>query len=238
MISCVIFDMDGVLVDSYRAHFEAWREVAASAGFALGEAEFVRTFGQTSREIIRQHWPMENLDDPAIRSIDDRKEAAFRRIIARNVPVMDGARELIEDLRSAGSRIAVGSSAPLENLEVVLRAFGGPGQFDAVVTGRDVIRGKPDPQVFLLAAERVGVEARHCAVIEDAPPGIEAATRAGMASVALVSTGRTEDDFDSVHPDLVVRSLRDLTPSGLHALILARLAGSTTMPTRAVRAPR
>jgi riboflavin kinase len=83
----------------------------------------------------------------------------------------------------------------------------------------DVQRGKPDPQVFLLAAARAGVEPRRSVVVEDARPGIEAARRAGMASVALVSTGRHEDDFRPVHPDLVVRSLCELTPSIFRGLL-------------------
>jgi beta-phosphoglucomutase len=219
MTDCVIFDMVGVLVDSYDAHYQSWRDVAATEGFDLKEDDFARTFGQTSREIIRAHWPVKNLDDTSIRAIDERKEAAFRRLIAHSVPVMDGARELIAALRSAGFKIAVGSSGPPENVFLALECFGGPPRFDAIVTGMDVERGKPDPQVFLLAARRAGVEASRAVVIEDAPPGIEAARRAGMAAVALVSTGRTEDDFRTVNPDLIVHSLRDLTPLRLRQVL-------------------
>lgn len=219
MIPCVIFDMDGVLVDSYHAHFESWQRVAAEQGVAYTEKEFAWSFGRTSREIIRGTWGRPNLDEAAIDAIDARKEALFREIIGRDFPVMDGARELLADLRAAGFRIAMGSSAPPENVALVLDRLGGQPAFDSVVNGMDVQRGKPDPQVFLLAAERAGVEPSDSVVIEDARPGIEAATRAGMASVALVSTGRSEDDFRSVHPGLVVHSLRELTPATLRDLI-------------------
>jgi beta-phosphoglucomutase len=218
MIRGVIFDMDGVLVDSYHAHFESWRRLAEEHGLALTEEEFARTFGRTSREILRSAWPRP-LTHEEVRTFDDRKEALFREIIARDFPAMDGARPLIDALRSAGFRLAVGSSGPPENVELILSRLGGASLFDGVVHGRDVHRGKPDPEVFLLAAERAGIPPPAAAVVEDAAPGIEAATRAGMASVAVLSTGRAEADFRGVHPDVIVASLRDLTPSILQQVI-------------------
>jgi beta-phosphoglucomutase len=216
---CVIFDMDGVLVDSYRAHFESWQRVAAEQGVAYTEKEFAWSFGRTSREIIKGTWGHPEFSDDRIRAIDARKEALFREIIGRDFPMMDGARDLIDALRHGGFRVAVGSSGPPENVRLVIEKLGGAQLFDAVVTGMDVQRGKPDPQVFLLAADRAGVPPASCVVIEDARPGIEAARRAGMASVAFVSTGRHEDDFRPVHPDLIVHSLRELDPAGLRALL-------------------
>ena len=219
MTHCVIFDMDGVLVDSFRAHFESWRRVAAEQGVPYAEKDFAWSFGRTSREIIKGTWGRADYSDAEIRAIDARKEALFREIVGRDFPMMEGARELIDAVRSAGFRVAVGSSAPPENVALVLERLGGRQLFDAVVNGMDVQRGKPDPQVFLLAAERAGVPPRDCVVVEDARPGIEAARRAGMASVALVSTGRSEDDFRDAHPDLIVRSLRELDPQLLTTLI-------------------
>ena len=219
MADAVIFDMDGVLIDSYQAHFESWRMLAAELGSEVGEAEFARTFGWTSREIIALKWGDRGFDDADIRRLDDRKEALYREIIDRRFPESDGIRELLRGLHADGFRLAVGSSGPPENVALVVSHLGGRELFDAVVHGRDVQRGKPDPQVFLLAAERLGVEPHRCVVIEDAAPGIEAATRAGMAGVALLATGRTRDDFASLAPALIVSSLRELTPTVLHQLI-------------------
>jgi beta-phosphoglucomutase len=219
MTYCVIFDMDGVLVDSYEAHYKSWRDVAAEEGIAITEADFARSFGRTSREIIRSTWPVANLDDSRIQSIDTRKEEAFRRIINHQFPVMDGAPELLDALRAAGFRLAVGSSAPPENVALALDRLGGAERFNGIVHGMDVQRGKPDPQVFLMAAKRAGVEAGRCVVIEDARPGVEAAHRAGMAAVAFLSTGRSAHDFDGIHPDLMAQSLRELTPERLAALV-------------------
>jgi len=219
MPPAVIFDMDGVLVDSYRAHFESWETLAAEHGIAFPEDHFARTFGRTSRDIIRMTWGGRAIGDAEIQELDARKERLYRAIIARDFPAMDGATELVSALRTDGFRLAVGSSGPPENVDLVLEHLGGRRLFDAVITGMDVERGKPDPQVFLLAANRAGVEPRASVVVEDAPPGIEAASRAGMASVALLSTGRIREEFGSVRPDLIVQSLRELTPARLRMLI-------------------
>src|SRR5512144_1955696 len=102
MIPCAIFDMDGVLVDSYHAHFESWQRVAAEQGVTYTEKEFAWSFGRTSREIIRGTWGRGELDEATIAAIDSRKEALFREIIGRSFPVMAGAPELLDALRSAG----------------------------------------------------------------------------------------------------------------------------------------
>jgi beta-phosphoglucomutase len=210
MTRAVIFDVDGVLVDSYAAHFASWRAVLREHGLDLSEADFAGTFGRTSREIIRQFWGDE-VGDAAAREIDERKEALYRDIVSRDFPAMDGAVELIDALHGASFRLAVGSSGPPPNVELTLERLGRRAAFSAVVTGREVTRGKPDPQVFLLAAERLGVEPARCAVVEDAAPGIRAARAAGMAGVALVGTA-SEDVLREAGAVLVVRSLRELSP--------------------------
>jgi HAD superfamily hydrolase (TIGR01509 family) len=151
--------------------------------------------------------------------MDDRKEARFRELIADDFPAMDGAVELIRDLRDAGFKLALGSSGPPANVELVMARLGEPLAFSAVVTGLDVSRGKPDPQVFRLAAERLGTDTARCAVVEDAPSGIAAATAAGMTSIALLSTGRHEHDFADPAPDLIVRSLRELSADRIARLL-------------------
>jgi beta-phosphoglucomutase len=216
----VLFDMDGVLVDSYRAHFQSWQEVAAEEGRTLTEADFERHFGRTSREIIAVSWHDRAYTDAQIAALDDRKEAAFRRILAESFPFMPGAVELLDSLSAAGFALAVGSSGPPENVDLVLDRLGRRVVFGAVVTGSDVTRGKPDPEVFLLAAERLGIRPERCAVVEDAEPGVAAARAAGMASIGFASTGRTRDSLAAA--DLVVDALAELDPEGIRALILRR----------------
>ncbi|MCS7238461.1 MAG: HAD family phosphatase [Thermoguttaceae bacterium] len=215
-----IFDMDGVLVDSYFAHFQSWRELAAELGVDVTEADFARHFGRTSREIVEAYWGVGRFTDEEIRELDRRKEEYYRRIIAGQFPEMPGVRKLLRSLQEGGFRLAVGSSGPPENVALVLDRLEARDLFHAVVTGMDVTRGKPDPQVFLLAAERLGLEPKQCVVIEDAPVGIEAAHAAGMAAVGLVSTGRNRQSLSRA--DLVVDTLEELNAAVLRQLILDR----------------
>jgi len=200
--------MDGVLVDTYHAHYQSWLEMAQAEGLGFSEEEFARTFGRTSREIIAHFWGG-GYTEEQIAALDDRKEAAFRRIIAADFPAMPGANELLGRLHEAGFKLAIGSSGPPENVDLVLDRLGSRRLFDAVITATDVTRGKPDPQVFLLAAGRLGVPPERCAVVEDATAGIAAAKAAGMASIGLTSTGRTAESLAAA--DLVVGSLAELS---------------------------
>jgi len=212
----VIFDMDGVLVDSYRAHFESWRRLARSHGLEITAQQFAATFGQTSRAIISQLWA-EQVEAKNIPAWDAEKEDFYRRIIASAFPEMDGAGELLAELARAGMKLAIGSSGPAENVEVVMRCLRNSRLISATVNGHDVTHGKPDPEVFLIAAERLGLEGPCCAVVEDAPAGLEAARRAGMAAIAI--TGTAGQDTLAPAADKVVKSLRELSPAVIENLI-------------------
>lgn len=214
----VIFDMDGVLVDSFQAHFESWQSLANEVGVTYSADAFHRTFGRTGREIIREEWgrtdwPLDHVDQ-----LVDRKEVLYRDLVEREFPAMDGASDLIGSLAAAGSRIAIGSSGPRENVELAIERLA-VRRLAAWVTGHDVTRGKPDPEVFLKAADRMALAPGRCIVVEDSPPGIEAARRAGMACVGVISTGHTP--ADAVGAALAVRSLRELTPESLLSLLIA-----------------
>jgi beta-phosphoglucomutase len=213
----VIFDMDGVLADTYQAHFASWRQLYRELGREYSETAFAADFGRTSREILRG--TLGNaVTDEQIREIDKRKEAYFREFVRKSAVAMDGAVELIDSLAADGFLLAVGSSGPSENIALLLHKLGRAAQFGAVVTGADVTRGKPDPQVFQLAAERLGVRPATCVVVEDAVHGVEAARRAGMKSVGLAGTS-SRDELR--HADRVVESLRQVTPTNLRELLSA-----------------
>jgi len=217
----VIFDVDGVLVDSYQAHFRSWMQLFRELEIALTEEEFASSFGRTSREILR-HALGADLTDARIRELDDRKEELYRDIFREEFVPMEGAAELVDSLSSEGFRLGVGSSGPAANVALALELLGRGPHFAAIVTGADVSRGKPDPQVFELAAERLGVPAAACAVVEDAAAGIEAANRAGMTSIALTGT-MTRDRL--THAELVVDSLSELTPERVRVLLANRAQG-------------
>lgn len=218
--NAVIFDIDGVLVDSYEPHLRSWQMVAREGGINFSEDQFIAGFGRTSREIIQQVW---GINDPEeIRTIDDRKEALYRDLVATDFPAMDGAVELIDALHAAGFALAMGSSGPPQNVQLTVERLGRREAFGAVVSGDDVPRGKPDPAIFQIAARRLSVPPQRCVVIEDAPAGVQAARAAGMACVVILSRGHKVGDFAQIQPDVMVKSLRELTPQRLSGLIHTR----------------
>lgn len=222
MQHAVIFDIDGVLVDSYEPHLESWKMLAAELGQSVTAEQFAGSFGRTSKDIIRLWWGGllgDALTDAKIAELDDRKEAAYREVIAKTKPVMDGAVELIDALHAAGFKLAVGSSGPPANVALSLKLLGREAKFSAKVTGMDVTRGKPDPQVFLIGAGKLGIDPKQCAVIEDAPAGIAAANAAKMASIGLLGT---TDALGLKAAKLIVPTLRALEPEGIAELIAGK----------------
>ena len=145
-----IFDMDGVLVDTYQAHFRSWAELARGEGLDFSEQDFSKTFGRTSREVIAKLWGGRHFSESQIAAMDARKEAAFRRVIQEDVPLMPGAIPLVESLRREGFRLAVGSSAPPENVNLVLDWRNLRALFDAVVTGGTWPAASPTRKSFNL----------------------------------------------------------------------------------------
>jgi beta-phosphoglucomutase family hydrolase len=218
----VIFDVDGVLTDSYDAHFRSWQWLFAELNADFTEDQFRQTFGRTNRDIFAELYPGQ-MSAEEVRCLGDRKEVFYRDIVSQTFTPLAGAVELIDALDAAGVKLAVGSSGPPENIQLTLDKLGRADRFAATVTGRDVTRGKPDPQVFLLAAERLSIPPERCAVIEDAPQGIEAANRAGMTSIAVTGTAPREK---LVHAQFIVDSLTELSPGLIAALILARIVSS------------
>jgi len=218
MKCAVLFDVDGVLVDSYAAHREAWRAMAAAEGLPpFEEADFRRLFGTLSKPMMESLWGAGRYTDAQLAVLNDRREAAYREIVAADFPAMPGACELLAALHADDFGLAVGSSGPPENVGLVLDRLGVRPLFGAVVTGRDVRRGKPDPEVFLTAAARLGVAPECCAVVEDAPPGVAAANRAGMASIGMAGGNAPARDLTAARR--VVQTLAELSPAAIRRLI-------------------
>ena len=211
----VIFDMDGVLVDSYQAHHESWNRMLDRLGLTMSEQQFAGSFGRTSREILSDEFS-EHIVEEDISKLDAQKEADYRDILRENFPAMAGAVELLTTLAKAGFRLAIGSSGPPENVQVVLEQLGCGELFSATVDGSCVTCGKPNPEVFLTAAAKLGIDPSHCAVVEDAPVGIEAATRAGMTPIAITGTA---DRDKLAGADIIVETLAALTPTTIAKLI-------------------
>jgi len=246
----VIFDMDGVLVDSAEAHRLAWQQLGLEVGTPFTTALFQQTFGQRNASIIpvwlgpaasvismdRSRWSLGasqsdrllgtggtlELTPERIDALAARKETLYRELVRHGaIRVYPGVSPLLRELRALGARVAVASSGPRENVSLVLDSIGVQGTFDATVTSEDVVEGKPHPEVFLKAAGRLGVAPVSCAVIEDAVHGIEAAKRAGMLAVAvLTSTARAV--LLAAGADLIVDDVGALHAGELVSRLAAR----------------
>ena len=214
LIKAVIFDLDGVIVDTARYHYLAWKKLAAEIGLNLTEQDNEQLKGVSrirSMEIIAGLagivLPVEDIVRMA-----NRKNEWFVDYIATMKPdeVFPGVIELIREMRAAGLRIGLASSS--KNAPAVLTILGIEDLFDVIVDGTMILHSKPDPEIFFLAAERIGVAPENCLVFEDAEAGVEAALRAGMMCVGI---GREEQLGNA---DLVIARTGDFRPEMIQTL--------------------
>jgi HAD superfamily hydrolase (TIGR01509 family) len=186
-----IFDHDGVLVDSLSMHQDAWVEMGKRCGLPVSAALIRETFGMTNPSIFARLFGEERPADELAR-YSDIKEECYREVALGRVALMDGVRELLDGLRDAGFKLAMGSSAVRANLDLTVEACGLHGYFSAIASVEDIYRGKPDPEVFLVAARKAGAEPGRSVVFEDAVVGIQAAKAAGMRAVGVGTTTATD----------------------------------------------
>ena len=212
----VIWDVDGTLIDSGPLHFETWQKTLEAERWTLTHERFQATFGQRNDAVLRALLGPE-LSDAEIARIGGAKEQLYRDLVRdRGIHPLPGVRDWLPRLKAAGWRQAIASSAPRANLEAIVAALELDVYFDAIVSGDDVQHGKPDPEIFLLAAEKVAVTPARCVVVEDAPAGVEGARRAGMRSVGVLFLHKQLD------ADVVVPSLDRLAPDAFERLVPAR----------------
>lgn len=211
MTRAVLWDLDGTLVDSGEMHWWSWRDTLSAVGVSVTYEQFAGTFGQKNDRILRA-WLGPGATPERIAEIADAKESEYRRLVSvHGLQPLPGAREWVERLRANGWRQAIASSAPRKNVEVMLAASGLDAAFDIIVASEDVGAGKPDPEVFLTAASRLGATPDRSIVVEDAAAGIEAARRAGIKCIGV--------NDPALQADVVVASLSDLRLDAFDRLV-------------------
>jgi len=203
----VIFDVDGVLSDTGPVHCESWKKLADEIGVEFNREFFEETFGQQSVPITRK-LVGETPSSRKIKKWADLKEHNYREMVRDKLEPLPGILTLLKDLRQEGFKLAVGSSGPPANVDLLLTSLNIKHFFDIIITAADVSKSKPSPDVFLKAAKKLNITSEHCLVIEDAPVGIEAAKRANMKVIALTTTHTHEELSDA---DLILPDLRGLT---------------------------
>lgn len=211
----VIFDWDGIIIDSSQCHEKSWDVLATEEGLSLPTGHFQKSFGMRNEMIIPQilHWT----NDPGeINRLSLRKEALYREIMMKEeLSPLPGVVEFLAVLKDLNIPCAIGTSTHRLNIQVALQHLGIGDFFDAIVCGEDVAEGKPSPQVFLIAAGRIKCNPRHCVVFEDAPAGIAAAHNGGMKAVGVATTRPASMLKDA---DIVVQSLDELNYTMLKEL--------------------
>jgi beta-phosphoglucomutase family hydrolase len=207
----VLWDMDGVIADSARFHFAAWQEIFDSRGVKFSQADFTRLFG-TRQDFIIRNILGEKLSQHDVDELSQQKESIYRDKFRGNVRAFPGAMKLLHILKDSNFKLALVTSAPRENIELICNELKLEGIFNTVVSGRDVTESKPSAQIYLLAAGRLGVKPEDCVVVEDSPFGIQGAKSAGMKCLAVATT-HTRQELEAA--DRVVNSLEEIDLIGL-----------------------
>lgn len=213
-----VFDMDGTIVDNMDFHTQSWVEFFRRRGKQLDPEEFFReTAGRQGKEIIRKYLgPDFSVDEVA--DLNREKEEIYREMYEPHRKEVEGFTHFVEQAKARGVMLAVATAGPPGNIAFVLDGLQLRQHFQAVVGAADVPRGKPNPDVFLKAAEKLGVQPADCIVFEDAPLGVEAARNAGMPAVVL-STTLDGDAFAKY--DNVIATASDFTELSVDELLAA-----------------
>ncbi len=185
IIQAVIWDLDGVIIDSADEHRRAWQRLAREEGIKFTDEDFWATFGKRNDDIIAILWGP--LSPEQVQLLRDRKEIYFRELIRQTAAPLPGSMELMRSLHEAGYLQALASSAPIENIQLISEVLGLERYLTALVSGETVPHGKPAPDIFLKAAQQLHIEPSRSLVIEDAVAGVEAAHAAGMRCIAVAS---------------------------------------------------
>lgn len=188
MIRGVLFDMDGVLVNNTQAHVKAFEIFCKRYGVEDWQHKLQTAFGMGNDDIMRLILPEEIIREKGMKALGEEKEAIYREVYAPEIRPVRGLVELLEELRRRGIRCAVGSSGCRENVDFVLSNCGITDYFSCIVSGDRVTRCKPDPEIYLLAAEGLHLPSAECLVFEDARVGITAARRAGAGRIVALAT--------------------------------------------------
>lgn len=217
----VLFDLDGVIVDSREHHLAAWERWAREYDIAHPPSYFHEMFGRRNDAIIGRL--LTRVRPAELQRMADRKEALFRDTARGRLVALPGVMSLLKWLGDRAIPSAIVTSTPRANLDMILDDLGLAGRFKALVAEEDASRGKPDPEGFLVAAERIGAVPRRCIVIEDAPAGLEAAKAGGMRAIGVTTT----HDRAALGPaDVVVASLDE--PAVLEFMRQAQVDGPAT----------
>lgn len=213
MIKAFVFDMDGVIIDSEPIHLEVAVEAMRSFGGEPAEHELYEFVGVTNKAMWSTLKERHKLDATLEQLMARHQEYKMKRFSQENIEPIDGISDLLKKAVDRGLKIALATSSPRYFAEHILNNMGLMPCFDVLVTADDITRSKPDPEIYLKAAERLGVSPDFCVAVEDAELGIQSAKAAGMRVIAFQNPNSGRQDTSMA--DYVVSSVRDIDPDRL-----------------------
>jgi beta-phosphoglucomutase len=213
-----LFDMDGVLVDNYRYHTDAWLQFANRYGRTITPDQYAQYINGRIAADSMPYVMQRELEAEEISSLTEEKEVIYRELYAPSLAPTNGLIPFLQDLQARTVPMAVGTSAPVSNIAFTLDGVGIRSYFSAVVDASMIHRGKPDPEIYLTAAQQLGVPPERCVVFEDAFSGIEAGLRAGMCVVGLATT-HTRDELATAKAHLIIDNFTQISYEDLAKLV-------------------
>jgi beta-phosphoglucomutase len=216
--AAAIFDMDGVLVDSNPFHVEKWKEFLHERGIPYNADDLPKQILGSRNDTAFQRFFGHELREGEVARLSEDLEARFRAVFRPHAQPLPGLKALLEECRAEGVRLAVASSAMTKNVDFVVDTLKLRPYFASIITGDNVSRPKPDPEIYLKTAEKLGLAPAKCVAFEDSFVGIESAKRAGMKCVAIASTFPAEDLRRQTQADLVVKGFGELSLPRLREL--------------------
>lgn len=202
-----LFDMDGVIIDNHKYHFKAWMSFAKKYDFPLNEQIYRDDFnGKTNKDLFSKIFKDLSVND--LQKYVDEKEDMYVELYQAHMKPLDGIVDFLNQLKKNGIKIALGTSAPSRNVDFILDGLKLRDYFDVIIDGKDVTRGKPDPEVYELCAKRLNLKNSECVVFEDALAGLEAGINAGSIVVGVV-TSHSEDEL-KVKTNRLIYNFRDI----------------------------
>ncbi len=211
----VIFDMDGVIIDSNPYHKISLRQFCEKYGYHLSDEELVnKIYGRTNKDWIASLFGA--LTKEELTNYGEEKEALFREVYKNDISALKGLPEFLKSLKEKNIPVAIGTSAPRSNVDFVLSHTGLENYFSAILDESDVVKGKPDPEIYLKVAARLGYDPCQCIVFEDSLSGVESARRAGAKVVGVATTHSFEE---LSHTDFIIQDFTGLDPTSLIASV-------------------
>jgi beta-phosphoglucomutase len=205
----IIFDMDGTMIDNMMVHHRAWQQQLAIEGFSYSLSDIIEQFHGKNLDIIERIFGEKYSPEERQRFSND-KEAKYREMYRPDLKLIDGLAELLATAYENEIPMAIGTAAQYANVDLVLDTLNIRNYFDVIVADIDVVNGKPDPEVFLKVAEKLGIEPSSCLVFEDSPVGAKTAQNAGMKAIIITTTHKAHEFAGQNHIIRTAPSYEDI----------------------------